>query len=48
MTGVPTLFDYMINQNDLKQNIFTFHLNREPGDSGSMLIFGGSDNNLIA
>lgn len=48
MTGVPTLFDYMIRQHKLQKNQFTFHLNREVGDSGSSLIFGGVDDSLIS
>ncbi|CAD8192015.1 unnamed protein product [Paramecium pentaurelia] len=47
MTGVPTLFDYMMKQHKLHQNIFTFHLNRATGNSGSQLIFGGSDDSQI-
>ena len=47
MTGVPTLFDYMMNQHKLDKNIFTFHLNRRLGNSGSELIFGGFDSKLI-
>lgn len=47
MTGVPTLFDYMIKQHKLERNVFTFSLNREPGNSGSELLFGGVDNNMI-
>lgn len=48
MTGVPTLFDYMIKQHKLQRNQFTFHLNRQVGDSGSTLIFGGVDDSLIS
>ncbi|CAD8191085.1 unnamed protein product [Paramecium pentaurelia] len=47
MTGVPTLFDYMIQQHKLHSNVFTFHLNRATGNSGSQLIFGGSDDSQI-
>jgi cathepsin D len=47
MTGVPTLFDYMIKQHKLDRNVFSFHLNRAGGDTGSQLIFGGVDNSLI-
>lgn len=47
MTGVPTLFDYLINQHKLEVNEFTFHLSRKFGKSGSKLIFGGHDDNLV-
>ena len=48
MTGVPTLFDYFIKQHELEKNLFSFHLNRQPGMSGSALIFGGTDDSLIS
>ena len=48
MTGVPTLFDYFIKQHELEKNLFSFHLNRQPGMSGSTLIFGGTDDSLIS